>query len=115
MLVKLCTDVYCEEDIECAKDVLHESICHTRESSRRRIKRRGDTKKLHDVQDILNTFLELPTQDVPIFVCRDLHNLPPLSMNNFVVLDKKCGTTSARDEDTPGIATDHYQGSVGYQ
>jgi hypothetical protein len=83
MLVKLCTDFYSEEDIECAKDVLHESIHFTREASRRRIKRRGDSKKLHDFQDIMNAFLEFPTQDVPIYVCRDLHNLPPLSMNNF--------------------------------
>ena len=39
MLVKLCTDFYSEEDIACAKDILYESVIHTKEQARRRIKR----------------------------------------------------------------------------
>ena len=35
------------------------------------------------MKDILNVFLELTLEDVPLFVANNLHNLPPLSMDNF--------------------------------
>ena len=50
---------------------------------RRRVKHRGSDKKQRDMQDVLNIFLELPLHAIPIFVCKDISNLPPLSMNNF--------------------------------
>ena len=82
MLVKLCTDFYSENDVECAKDILFNASTISGESSRK-IKRRGSSKKLYDVQDILNIFLELPAHASPMFVCKNLNNIPPLSMNNF--------------------------------
>ena len=35
------------------------------------------------MKDILNVFLELTLEDVSLFVANNLHNLPPLSMDNF--------------------------------
>ena len=35
------------------------------------------------MKDILSVFLELTLEDVPLFVADNLHNLPPLSMDNF--------------------------------
>ena len=35
------------------------------------------------MKDILNIFLELTVEDVPLFVSNNLNNLPPLSMANF--------------------------------
>ena len=52
MLVNLCTNFYSEEDVECAKDILHESTHHIHDITRRMIKRRGDKNKLNDVQDM---------------------------------------------------------------
>ena len=81
-LVKLCIDFYSVEDIAIAKDMLYACIPNT---SRKQKNRRGENKKLYGIQDIVNVFLELPTNSVPNFVCRDLSKLPPLSMNNFDV------------------------------
>ena len=35
------------------------------------------------MKDILNVFLGLTLEDIPLFVANNLHNLPPLSMDNF--------------------------------
>lgn len=84
MLLKLCTDFYDSETIEKAKDTLYDTAFKNDISSvPRKIKRRGDSKKVNDIQDILNIFLELPVNDTPCYVSKDLGNLPPLSMNNF--------------------------------
>ena len=81
MLSKLCTDFYNDDDIACAKDILY-NITEAHHD-RRRVKHRGSDKKQRDMQDVLNIFLELPLHAIPIFVCKDISNLPPLSMNNF--------------------------------
>ena len=35
------------------------------------------------MRDLLNVVLELPAHSIPTYVCKDLNQLPPLSMNNF--------------------------------
>ena len=80
MLNKLCVDFYNENDIACAKDIIH---AYRPTSGRRLVKHRGDIKKKRDVEDILNILLETPLHAMPLFVAKDLANLPPLSMNNF--------------------------------
>ena len=84
MLVKLCVDFYSEQEIEKAKDVLFQTAVDN-DGDRWKIKRRADGKKLMHVRDILNIILELSPDNVPIFLCKDLNRLPPLSMNNFDV------------------------------
>jgi len=81
MLLKLCTDFYGNEAIACAKDTLYN--CTVEQPGRRRVTHRGTDRNQRDVQDILNVFLELSLHAIPLFVCKDLANLPPLTMNNF--------------------------------
>ena len=84
MICKLCTDFYSDADLEQAKDILFDTAFVQREDGRpRKIKRRGAGKKQSDMQDILNIFLEMPPDSVPIYVAKDLSNLPPLTMNIF--------------------------------
>ena len=45
--------------------------------------RKPRKKKLKTIQDILDIFLILPPQSFPMFVARDLSNLPPISVTNF--------------------------------
>ena len=81
MLSKLCTDFYKEEDISCARDILF-NITED-QHQRRRVNHRGNDKKHRNMLDIINVFLELALHSIPTFVCKDISNLPPLSMNNF--------------------------------
>ncbi len=85
MLCKLCTDFYKNEDISCAKDILYTLVdkMGASRSTRRKITHRGDVRGKRNMEDILNILLELPLHTIPVFVCKDLANLPPLSMNNF--------------------------------
>jgi len=84
MICKLCTDFYSDTDLEQAKDILFDTAFSHRDDARpRKIKRRGAGKKQSDMQDILNIFLEMPPDSVPIYVAKDLSNLPPLTMNTF--------------------------------
>ena len=46
-------------------------------------KRIGPNKKTNCMKDIMNIFLELTVEDVPLFVANNLNNLPPISMDNF--------------------------------
>jgi hypothetical protein len=57
--------------------------CIEEQPGRRRVTHRGADKNQRDMQDILNVFLEQPLHAIPLFVCKDLTNLPPLTMNNF--------------------------------
>ena len=81
MLLKLCEDFYKADDIACARDMLF-NISGDHHSGRKR-NHRGEQKAHRDMEDIMNIFLELPLHAVPEFVCKDISNLPPLSMNNF--------------------------------
>ena len=81
MLCKLCTDFYREDDISCAKDTLYNATGGR--DGRRKVQHRGVKKSQRDMEDIIDLFLELPLHDIPMFVAKDISNLPPLSMNNF--------------------------------
>ena len=81
MLIKLCTDFYKTDDISCAKDIMYTLRLH--QDIRRKVKHRGNEKAHRDIQDIVDILLELPLHATPMFVCKNLSNLPPLSMNNF--------------------------------
>ena len=86
MLVKLGMDFYSDECVEQAKDTLFDTAfgaCDSDSKKPRKIKRRGSNKRLHDMQDILNAFLELPPHNLPCYVSLNLSNLPPITMNNF--------------------------------
>ena len=81
-LMKLCMDFYDEETVIAAKNTLLEHVIIP-ESDDKRKRRIGANKKASSMKDILSVFLELTLEDVPLFVANNLHNLPPLSMDNF--------------------------------
>ena len=81
-VMKLCMDFYDEESVTAAKTVLldHVTVPDTDDKKRKRI---GPNKKTNCMKDIMNIFLELTVEDVPLFVANNLNNLPPISMDNF--------------------------------
>ena len=81
-LMKLCMDFYDEETVIAVKSTLLEHVIIP-ESDDKRKRRIGANKKASSMKDILSIFLELTLEDVPLFVANNLHNLPPLSMDNF--------------------------------
>ena len=83
MIMKLCSDFYQENEVAVAKDTLFASAFNASRPGPRKIKRQGSTKKRHDLQDIMNVFLELTLAQCPNYVAKDLTKLPPLSMKNF--------------------------------
>ena len=52
------------------------------EDDEKKRSRKGPNKKLISMKDILNIFLVLTLEELPLFVAQDLANLPPLSMDN---------------------------------
>ena len=78
-IVKLCSDSYGDAEIECAKNVTQ----NLGSTDKRYPKRKGQNKKVANMQDILHILLELETTRIPVFVARDLNNLPPLSFEHF--------------------------------
>lgn len=83
MITKLCMDFYTDENIVAAKDVLFNTAVPHIDGRTRNIKRRGPNMRQSNIQDMLNVFLEISPQSVPCYVCKDLTQLPPLTMNNF--------------------------------
>ena len=80
--MKLCMDFYDEDAVISAKTLLLEHVVIPDNDDKRK-RRIGGNKKATSMKDILNVFLELSLEDVPLFVANNLHNLPPLSMDNF--------------------------------
>ena len=82
MLVKLCVQSFDEATTKVAKDILYDTAFNNR-TAPRKVKCRGSNKKSADMKNILNIFLDFPSNHVPMYVAKDLSNLPPLSVNNF--------------------------------
>jgi hypothetical protein len=79
-IVKLCMDVYNDEEVEDAKTILFD-LCMT--ESGRRITRKGTEKRKHNLHDILNLLHKSEPNDVPCFAARDLSKLPPIHYNHM--------------------------------
>ena len=82
MLLKLLMDFYGDDMVARAKSVLLENVTVPDDDEAKR-SRKGLNKKLNSMKDILNVFLVLTLDQLPLFVAEDLANLPPLSMDNF--------------------------------
>ena len=80
-LSKLCCDFYDVPTIQTAKDVLLKSVSLP-EGDKRKSRRRTKIAETN-MQDIITIFYEINPGDEPLFVARNLNNVPPLSMNNF--------------------------------
>ena len=80
-LVKLCSDFYSESEIDSAKEI----VSKLGPTEKRYPRRKGQYKKVSTMQDILRIMPELKTSLIPVYVARDLGNLPPLSYEHFDV------------------------------
>ena len=82
-IVQLCEKHYRCQDIETAKRKLFE-VCPT---EARYVQRKGHKKNTLNLDDIVKRFHELdPDADViPLFVARDLTNLPPITFDSIDV------------------------------
>ena len=78
---KLCCDFYAISTIQEAKDMLLGSISLP-ETDKRKTRRRTTVAKTN-MQDIITIFYEMKPREMPVFVAKNLNNLPPLSMDNF--------------------------------
>ena len=84
LVVKLCNDFYNDEDVKNAKDIIW-TVLESKEVAYpeghrkpRKLRHNGTDKRLKDIQDILNVYLELPPANIPSFLAKDL---PPINMN----------------------------------
>ena len=78
---KLCCDFYDISTIQTAKDVLLRSVSLP-EGDKRKSRRRSKISQTN-MQDIITIFYEMKPGEHPVFVAKNLNNLPPLTMNNF--------------------------------
>lgn len=83
MVVKLCTDFYADEEIAAAKRALFKNAHNVKV---RYSKHHGPTRGSLDMKDIATVLLSIEPKDMPIFVARDLGNLPPINATNFDVV-----------------------------
>ena len=86
LLVKLCTDFYGKGAIDIAKKLVY-AKCNALNldiALPRFVKRQGPKKKQSDVLDIIGLCHEVGSK-LPVFVARDLSNMPPVSANSFDV------------------------------
>ncbi|VVC92832.1 unnamed protein product [Leptidea sinapis] len=74
-LIQVCLSGFKESDIESAKLVLLEA---TKQRITR--KREGDQKKT--LKEIVRILKETDPEDLPIFVAKDLHRLPPVTFDH---------------------------------
>ena len=78
-LIKLCTEFYSVDIIIAAKKVLYETVT----AKHHFIERRGTGKAKASMQDIIRVFQEMDLDETPVFVARNLLELPPLSLDNM--------------------------------
>ena len=76
MLLKLLMDFYNDEAVVMAKSILLENVTLPNDADNKR-NRKGLNKKMIAMKDILNIFLLLTLEKLPLFVAGDLANLPP--------------------------------------
>ena len=69
--------------IICDGSVLLKNIMIPDDDDDAKRSKNGPNKKLNSMKDILNVFLVLTLEKLPLFVAENLANLPPLSMDNF--------------------------------
>lgn len=78
-LCSICTSAFTEAEIADAKILLFESTSHRKKN------RRGDRKKMREIDDIICLLKETDPKDIPVFVARDLQKLPPVLFDHVDV------------------------------
>ncbi|XP_052758216.1 uncharacterized protein LOC113515160 [Galleria mellonella] len=76
----ICNSAFSPEDISTAKSMLFDSI----PTAKRKI-RRKQGKNVRELDDIIDLIKSTNTEDMPIFVAKDLHKLPPVTFDHVDV------------------------------
>ncbi|XP_049886854.1 uncharacterized protein LOC126381425 [Pectinophora gossypiella] len=78
---RICVSAFTESDIVTAKNLLFDSIPTTK----RKITRKKVGKALRDIDDIICVIRDTDSEDIPVFVARDLEKLPPVLFDHVDV------------------------------
>ncbi|CAG4954359.1 unnamed protein product [Colias eurytheme] len=93
-ITQICTNSFSEKEIENAKAVICENL------GTRITTRKGDSRSVKNVQDIIKTLKETEPDHLPIFVARDLHKIPPVTFDHLDVTKILKELTSLKTEVT---------------
>lgn len=80
-IASICVSAFSEGDILEAKNLLFESVS----TAKRKKIRRREGKTLRNIDDIVGILKNLDPEEIPIFVARDLHKLPPVLFDHVDV------------------------------
>ena len=80
VIFKLCTAFYSLDDVREACELL--SNCTVLPDGDRRINRRAANCKEVHMKDIVCILLEVRPVDMPVFLAKNLNNVPPMSLDN---------------------------------
>lgn len=77
-LVKVCTSAFSTKEIESAKTLLYDSLVTKQKS----VQRKSAGKSERNLNDMISIFRNSDPEELPIFVAKDLHRLPPLTFDH---------------------------------
>ncbi|KAF9802838.1 hypothetical protein SFRURICE_021154 [Spodoptera frugiperda] len=81
-LMRVCVSTFNVAEVENSKKLLFDSMV----TDVRNIKRKkGDTKIHKDLEDIITVLKSADPENIPIFVAKDLHKLPPVTFDHIDV------------------------------
>ncbi|KAI5644509.1 hypothetical protein NE865_03398 [Phthorimaea operculella] len=80
-MIRLCITAFKPEEVSDAKNLLFSSL--KAKAKRKKITRKKEGKTQRDVEDIISLIKEVSPEDLPIFVARDLHKLPPVTFDHL--------------------------------
>lgn len=78
-LVRICLSSFSGDEIKKSKALLFDSV----PTKLRKIVRENKGKEKRDITDIINLFKSANTDEIPVFVARQLERLPPLDFNHL--------------------------------
>ncbi|XP_045502142.1 uncharacterized protein LOC123699265 [Colias croceus] len=78
---RICASAFSESEIVAAKKLLFESLSTTK----RKITRKKAGKNIRDIDDIICLIRDTDSEDIPVFVARDLEKLPPVLFDHVDV------------------------------
>lgn len=78
-LVRICASSFTPKEIDSAKSLLFDSLS----TKVRKVVRKNAGKTLRDLNDVIALFRKTDPEELPTFVARDLHRLPPLTFDHI--------------------------------
>lgn len=80
-LVRICVTAFSVEEIESAKNLLFNAI----PTKQRNISRKRSGKSSRDLYDLISVLKQADPDEIPMFVAKELHKLPPITFDHVDV------------------------------